>query len=88
MRDLDKIKAAQLADARGNRAKDWIVITFHRWEARIKSATSLGVAVAGLWALGSRAWHYMKAREVAPAELPATGQPTIATEFVKQPPKP
>lgn len=91
MRSLDDIKRRQLEEARRITPRPfWARLTaaLHHWERRAKSIAAFGTAIGALITLTSRAWHYMKDREVAPAELPATGQPTIATDHVEKPKAP
>lgn len=91
MPNLDRIKAAQIEEARrGIRHPSWdrLTVALHRWERRAKSIAAFGTAIGVLFTLTSRAWHYMKDREVAPAELPATGVASTAVDRVDKPKAP
>lgn len=56
-----------------------------RWEKRAHGGATILAAVAALLGAGAKVWHFIADRRVAPAELPATGQPTIATDRVAEP---
>lgn len=70
------------------------------WDARLvlhaKRGTRVLAALAaflgGATAVGgwvAKGWRWLRrGGETAPAELPKTGQPTIATDFVAHPPPP
>jgi hypothetical protein len=85
---LDRIKDAQLEDARGHRWWHASAARIDRWTERAKSWAAFGAAIGALVTMSVRTWHYIADRRVAPADLPATGQPTIATDRVEKPKAP
>lgn len=60
-----------------------------RLGAKAKRWAAVGALISTVgkpaWKLVLKARALYKARSVAPAELPKTGQPTVATDFVAEP---
>jgi hypothetical protein len=79
-----------LAGRRLHRARAWLSAGLDTWTPRLKrigewlKAISLVLAGAAGIAGIVRSWR----ARVTPAELPATGQPTIGTDFVPRPKPP
>ncbi len=67
MRNFDRIKAAQLADARGNRWRDRFVATLKKWERRAKAIAAFGTAIGTLFTMGAGVWRYISNRRLPPA---------------------
>lgn len=79
------------AGQRWRRLRGWASAKLDLWSARIERIAKLLKNVA--LALGSLAaivalYRQLRTRSVAPAELPATGQPSIGTDFVTRPKPP
>ena len=97
-RDLEWLKAAQREDAErfaGELRHGWFWRKLHVWTHRfdrlgkwLKALLTVVAAGGGLLGAGAKIWQYIAARRVAPAELPATGQPTVGTDFVSKPKPP
>ena len=93
--DLGRIKAAEQAELRRQgrrerwrrRLKDWEE-RIRVWERRGKRLAVIGSVLSGLATGFAKLHGYIERRRVPAAELPATGQPTIAPEFVSEPKKP
>jgi hypothetical protein len=97
---LSAIKAAQRADAErfaGELTHGWFWRQLHAWTRRfdklgkrVESLLKFGTALAAFLGVSAKVWHYIADRRIAPAELPAQGEPTIATDHVEKPapPKP
>jgi len=88
MRDLERIKAAQLEDARGHRW--WRVSGVHldRWTAKAKALAAFGTAVGTLVTLAVGAWHYIADRRIGPAELPGKDGERLTVDRVEKPKEP
>lgn len=93
-----EIRAGLKIARRQARRERWM-----RWEAwwtnlskRLKVAATIIASAAGIgsglppaWRVAKKVWGVMRAgRDVGPAELPKTGQPTIGTDFVDKPTSP
>ena len=92
---LDRIKEAQRADLRSaarrerwrRRLKGWEE-RLRVWERRGKRMAVIGSVLSGLATGVAKLHGYIERRRLPPAELPATGQPTTAPDFVSEPKKP
>lgn len=87
-RSIERLRAAQAADL--DRVRWWPrnVARFKRWEKRVRATATFVGGVAALLGASAKVWHYIADRRIAPAELPATHQPTIATDRVAEPKPP
>lgn len=87
-RSIERLRAAQAADL--DRVRWWprTRATLKRWEGRAKRLAALGSALAALGGAYAKLSRFIADRRIAPAELPATGQPTIATDRVIEPKPP
>lgn len=99
--DLERLRAAQQADIEagerfdGTLTRGWVSRKLRAWTKRLdrmsKRAEALlkfGTALAAFLGVSAKVWHYIADRRVPPAELPATGEPTVGTDFVKKPKPP
>lgn len=86
--DLEALREAQRREVEGRRPWARLRAFLKRWTGRVKDVTAFLTAAGALLAAGKGLWHYMKDREVPPPQLPATGQPTTATDYVDKPKEP
>lgn len=66
MRNFDRIKAAQLEDAKGRRFWPHLTAFLHRWGHRAKSIAAFGTAVGTLFTMGAGVWRYISNRRLPP----------------------
>ena len=84
-RSLERLKDAQREDAEAAQPRGLLVRLYSRSESLRQLAAVVG-AVGAL--LGPIRWLYgyiQERRSVPAAELPKTGTPTVATDFVSEP---
>lgn len=78
-----------MAGQRWRRLRAWASGKLDLWSARVeriaKLLKNIALALGSLAAIFALIKQLRTRNSVAPAELPATGQPTIATEFVPKP---
>ena len=87
-RGLHRLKEAHQEELeKALRSRRWHA-RLRYWGERTKGVATLLGALGALFSAGAAVYHRMRGTEVAPPQLPATGNPTVATDRVEKPPLP
>lgn len=81
-RGLERLKEAQEEDVQAGRSG--LLSRLHSKSEPVRQLAAVVGAIATLAGPVRWLYDYIQARRIPPAELPATGQPTVATDRVEK----